>query len=290
LWGANESGEHAAEAYGRENAGTPVWAAAAYEHPYDFHRWCGVPTTEGRWIPRRRPPMPPVSVGPDGVAPRAGLEVSWDEGLHWHPYTGGWRIYDGEAPGQGMAAVLLTDRNLGEVTNSKAADDDDTADMSVWEAIVRGRLRLALTCTLPGDQRVLGEAHAANVWGSHARTRTERAKAGTLRRVVVTASSRLAAAGLADPARDDRPRAADLARHMIRTYAARLVAATMELPGLTTDWLPGDLVSGIQPRGYDFRTMRSEERYPEIVQTVLLSDQGRQRTHVTLDDLRTARR
>jgi hypothetical protein len=158
-------------------------------------------------------------------------------------------------------------------------------------------MRFAVTMTLAGDERVVGTSQSVNAWGSHRRTVTAIAKKGTLAKHVRTSSSKLSGSSshLFVP-RDDTAKAAALARQRISVMGARLVSGTIELPGLTSAWLPGDLVTGLEPRGLDFRTTSAagatgaRDRWPEVVQTVLINDPAGQRTQVTLDDLRTARK
>jgi len=298
LWVLNESGEYDGTTFGRSNDETSVWAAAAYNTPYDFHVNAAVPKwTDAAgngpydWIPRRRAVQNLLSEPTNKGSQAAQLECSWDAGAHWYPYPGSFDILGRSEPARAQIAVLLTDENLAGVTNDHAVAGDTSGDMSVWAAIVRGTFRIALTCSVAGDNCVTGSAEESATtlptWGGYTHHVGQIARVETLQRHAMANSRLDGATGWSYTARDDEAKADAQANRFMRMHYARLISGNLVLPYLGNDWLPGDLCRGIQPRGIDFKTTVGDHvRYPEVVRVLLRNGEGGQSTHVTLDDYR----
>jgi len=297
-WALNEAGEYNGATYGRANGGTTIWNSASYGTPYDFHELCGIdkpvdPETEEEvpWSVRRRAVMSLISEPDEGKGQLPRLECSWDGGAHWYPYPGNYSFVGCDEPHAAQIGVFLADFNLAEITNKSPADGDETQDQSVWEAIVRGAFRLALTCSIQSDERVEGESDAAAGWGGYQRRVEMDAAKGELRCEVLANSRLKNEPGWSCDERDDSEKARALANAYVQTYQTRLISGTVIIPFACNDWLPGDLCSGIEPRGVSFRTTKGKGgRRPEVIQTLIHNSAGDQSTHVMLDDLRTQKR
>ena len=298
LWVLNEAGEYDGTTYGHSNGGGTAWAAAAYNTPYNFHTLAGVPKIEDpdgagelEWIPRRRAVLDPLSEPTSGGQKSPVLECSWDSGSHWYPYPGNFSIVGGSDPLTAQVAVMLGDANLGQVINEAPQSGDGTVEQSVWEAIVRGTFRLALTCCVEGDECVYGNAGQAAAWGNVSRHIDLPAAVEELGKKQLANSRLDGETGWAAITIDDADKAASQASTYVARFQSLLISANLVIPWVTNNWLPGDLCTGIQPRGVSFKTIQSNiERYPEVVRTLIRSGSSGQSTHITLDDYRTVTR
>lgn len=296
VWVLNEAGEYGGELYGRSNGGNSVWALTEYV-PYDFHASAGVPIPldpdtgeEVPWIARRRAVEELLSV-PDGKETRSPLiECSWDSGAHWYPYPGT-ATFLGRGDEEAQIGLVLTDANLAAVVNQSPASGDTTKGMSVWEAIVRGSFRLALTCTVAGDDCVSGHTDHFGALAGVDRTAISVGRVGELVKQDRTASRLRTLSGWSSTTRDDSDKAVGQANLVIGVFGERLVSGTLVIPWVTNDWMPGDACRGIHPRGIGFRRASgSTGGWPEVVRTLIVSGNRGCSTQVTLDDGRTISR
>ena len=295
LWGLNEAGEYLGEGedeeatyYGRTNNDSTIWNAQAYK-PYDFHANCSVPkiSVEGEedpksWAPRRRGILSLLSRSMSGDSRRPILQCSFDSGATWCKYPGSYEFANSLDPERAQMSICLISLNLAKL-------EDKISSESVWSAIVKGTFRLALTCTIMGEECVKGESGTGAGWGGCERHVELKMKPGELVKHVQANSSLDGAAGWTFDERDDSGVAAGRAKRHVRTYGSRLISGTVMMPFATNDWLPGDLCNGIQPRGVSFTTLVGGTRYPEVVR-VLIRNENTQSTQITLDDLRTMAR
>jgi len=277
LWGLNESGEYLPADYARA-AG--VFGSGAYSTAYDWHSGTTVPLVNSTqsWCRRRRRFLAPISRHKSGIEPRLILWASWNGGIKWYEYPGNWKaLHD-------QCAVLLTDPNLASVI-CPAPYTETGYGQSVWEGIVRDTFRLAITCTIEGDGRlsVTETTDAAYATQEH----------GTLLlvhealKVQKQANSELIGAADYDFEEiDETSRAQELARRILATSQNRLVSGTLHTDWIRNDWWPGDLLSGIQPRGFTFSAGKGVRR-PQVVAVTWTNEDGGQYTQITLDDDRT---
>ena len=283
-WTMNESGEYETTTYGRTGTAQSEWAAY---YPFDFHAECGVlrakdPTTNERtipWIERRRRILQPIVKGPHGEHLNVFIEASWDSGATWYPYGHNVRI------DPDMCTLYLTDANLAKIT--KPEDDDS----DVWSAIVQGTFRLRATFTVEGDPVVYGASHAVSGHSTLDRSKILHVFDNMKYENVTLGGSALRVLPTSTNTTDfdEYDRAASIADRFLSQSCTRRISASLELPWLTKKYLPGDLISGIEPRGVRFDTTRdagTDARYPQIISVTWVSTNGGQGTRIILDDRR----
>lgn len=293
LWILNESGEWSGTTYGRTNGETTCWAAAAYTAGYDFHAHCQVPRATDPWtgdtydwVPRRRAILELISTF-GGQKQKPLLECSFDSGAHWYPYPGNHSFIGRDDTTEAQIAVVLTDQNLATLKNENPSTGDTTKNRSIWEAIVRGTFRLALTCAVEADEAVYGHAAQGGGWGNYTRHIDQFAPAGKLRKQLMGNSTLIGKSGWDNTEVDDSAAAAAQANAFLRAHQARLISGSLIIPWVSNDWLPGDLVSGIEPRSVSFKTIKGDvERFPEIIRTLIRQAEGGHATQLYLDDER----
>lgn len=282
VWALNEDGRLDGDTYARTN-GTPAfnfnpWSSSNYNNPFNWHTSCEVPHYDGdSWVVKPRRMLKPLSLLTSGTLQAPIIHASWDQGQTFYRYPGNVEI------DEASCTVKLTDANLATVM------DPSGAEWSVWEAIAKGYFRLAATFSVEGDGRVVSEADADAPfataehlrWGHNYQSYRYRARANSVLEGVP-------AWGFSEV--DDSDRIGDLARRMVLNGQGRLVSGTIVTPWLRHDWWPGDLCSGVQPRGLDFAaTVGGEPRYPQAVLVQWVNREGSgQSTQVVLGDARVA--
>ena len=292
-WSLDESGELAAQAgeYARINGLTDSWSAETYAAGFDFHTFCNVPflriDNEDRpWVRRRRRMLSPLAVGADHQKQHPRVDCSWDSGNHWYPYPGNVRFEDDRC------TLVLTDENLaGESLTNKADEATDaTSGQSVWEAIMRGAFRLAVTFTVEGDAVVSGQSADAQGYTTFKPHRLLTMNNRYRHHRQETSSVLVGQTGQTFVELDETAQAEALANRCVSIAHARTINGNFVIPWLSRTYLPGDLISGIQPRGVSFDGNRDADhpRYPQVVGIKWHAGEDGPETHITLDDLRTA--
>ncbi len=302
LWVLNESGEWSISTaggaydgtrYARTNGSNTVWTAARYAKAYDFHTLCGIATPDdGKWPQRRRAIQRLVSrFRDDDDVPNATekepiVQCSFDSGSHWYNYPGSVSFHGSADRDEAFCAVILNDANLGKVVNDKAPRTETGYNHSVWEAIVRGTFRLAVTCSINGDEVCQDLSAACSTWRDVTRDEVLMSRTPQLRKYVIANSMLASMDGWYDPEIDDDEKAAALANIYVSSHRNRMVSGTITIPHVTNDWLPGDLCRGLEPRGVSFAaTEGGSTRYPEVVK-VVVENRGAQQTTITFEDTR----
>lgn len=296
LWVLDEANELAEEAdtYARTNGGSTAWNTERYAAGFSFHVNCGVPyitaddgVTGRPWVARRRRMLPPLSrlVGAASTERTPIVLASWDAGTKWYPYPGNARILEDRV------GVILTDESLAaEALACPAKPEESTSSgFTVWEAIVRGTFRLAATFAVEGDARLAAtsrpNAKAYTNW------RPERllVTRDTLKKEQRESSSLLKA----DPRytftdRNETAAAQSLADRVVAVSFGRLVSGFVLIPWLTADYQPGDIITGLQPRGISFDAGRNAAAYPQVVSIRWENGPNGQHTELVLGDRRRA--
>ena len=292
LWYLNEDRALDGTDYGRSNAGLATYGATRYDTKFDWHTECNVPRLPDAaglrtqdWSTRRRPILAPITKGPGGVRLRPILECSFDGGSNWYPYPGNYRILEDRF------GVLLTDANLADILNKADDDADSTAGQSVWEAMVRGKFLLQMTCSVEGDAVVQGQsgkAHAVLTGEYHQDVHLHDALVAEF--VTHANSSLPERTQYSGEDRDETDEADGLANRIVALGQDRRFSGTVILPRLTNRWRPGDRASGIDPRGVDFAVRNYVDRGPEVRRVTWVNTAENQTTHLLLGDSRARTR
>lgn len=295
FWVLNESGEYDGATYGRQNGGATVapWESDDYVYPYDFNAMCRAPFAIDRragrrnvpWIPRRRKMLPLLSIGPDGADVPPIILASWDSGSHWYVYPRNVRIAEDQC------AIYLTDPNLAAIKCPGDPDDDSSADMSAWAAIVSGTFRIAATFSVEGDSRLIRTAvgrPGGLPSGEHAVLHLPQRY--ELKDPVTPNSMLNLLPEWTSTLQDGGDEAQSLADRYVAANQVRKIAGNVEIPWMTKRWLPGDLIKGIYPRGPDFAATAGSDRYPQVTRVQWVNGQNGESTIVTLGDSRTSSR
>lgn len=286
VWVLNEDGAYGA-AYGRTGAQSDAYRAAAYTTIFDWHNAVigpGVPPRINRgdglrtlrWIPRPRRCLPLVSTAPGDIETKPILEASFDGGASWGRYPGNYRFLDDRI------GVILTDMNLGAVYGPAPAA------LSVWAAIVSGTFRLAITCCVEGDARLIGEGADPGSWITLSSHKLLHVQGDAKFRSRTGANSILkSASGYGGQDIDDTAQADALAYKFLSVSSPRRVAARVTIPYLTKAWLPADLCSGIMPAGVSFLGNKgSAGRFPQVVKVAWHNSPEGSLTTLQLEDRR----
>lgn len=291
FWILGETDEFSGTDYGR-SALQAFWSATKYNEPFDFHVNCSVPKSlnrannlrEFKWYPRRRRFLPLLSRRPETSSSQKTPPVilcSFDSGTTWHEYPGAARI------DEDRCAIWLSDANLAKVVQPKVTGS--TQPISVWEAIVKGVFRLAITCCVEGDTLMIVNSDASAPLSSMSQHENLHTYDDFLYESRTGANSELkAATGWSGTNRDDTQHARTLANRYVAVSQRKALSFSPIIPWLSKDWMPGDLCTGVQPAGIDFSGIRGETaRYPQVIETIWNNSENGQITELVFDDRRS---
>jgi hypothetical protein len=297
LWVLNESGEWDGATYGRSNGGLSIWNSASYDNAYDLHANASVPKAIDRgsgqrtasFLARRRRIGKLLSKGSDGQRRPPLVWCSFDSGGHWYKYEEPYMFVGEQDWISGQIGIFLTTNNLNRIINDKPQATDATEDESVWSAIARGTFRLAITCTIEGDSRMIGESHNSNACDSSSPQACIYVGRELKNESTSGANSELnGAAGWISGDLDETYEAISYADRVVMLNQATRISGNFVIPWLTGDFMPNDLIAGIAPRGPNFKSTAGADRYPRVVRVLWANTPDRQTTHITIDDKRTS--
>ncbi len=251
-----------------------------------------------QWVPRARPFRNTIGRAGSTSDPAPIVKILF-EGFYWggefsyvperwqnifsHP---NWvEVSGGVHIDEDRAAIRFTDANLWRALPF-VTDPEDNDSVSMLEAYINGFFMVAVTCTIPGDERL--KERPLPMEASFFRRRGRLADTGLELfqfRSQTAGNSLLQDLGPdGDPRYRDRDDSAALARYAAREAELVLgdvVSGTVEIPWFDWTYRVGDSFAGVEGLALRFN------RYAEIIRRELVNDpEGGQRTVLHLSDLR----
>ncbi|HOW19121.1 MAG TPA: hypothetical protein PLC79_08795, partial [Phycisphaerae bacterium] len=240
------------------------------------------PVPAGSWARIGRPLDDCLSADREGRSLGVYIEFSFDGGTTWRRMTGT------------AARALESEAGIYLECDDLMTLMPDGGDVSVWEALVRGRLRVRVTAVIAGDARLTpnidAERFGPPTTSGCSRVFNVADRYHWASRQLANSQFRIGGpkevAYQTTECRSDLAELQAFAGNVMAICTARQMPATLTIPWLaTTDFSVGDCITGISGLGITFWTSSlGGSRHPDIVGMVF----GNTETRLILEDRRLA--
>ncbi len=234
----------------------------------------------GSWVRRPRPFLPCFTADIQRTSLGIVVQVSFDGGSIWHRLPALCPVALGNDSG-----IQFTCEDLTLIKDPKS-------DCHFWEAMIRGLARVRVTAVIEGDDRLTpaGDSRVEDAASSLSRLIDVSSRFKSNDRTggnsIFSDSEVFDGTKLSETeeSRVDAEAITEHARTLLEVCTVRQQAGAPRIPWLTTDYMPGTSIVGVEGLGFEFASHSTsvQRRYPDVVgveyvgaQTVLALDDWR---------------
>lgn len=236
----------------------------------------------GQWARRPRPFLPCFTADRQRTSLGIVVQVSFDSGSTWHRIPELCPVALGNDSGIQFTCEDLT----------RIEEPESTTGKHFWEAIVRDTARVRVTAVIEGDDRLTPPTASGTGDASSALYRQIDVSDRFVSNDRLGGNSMFADGGVFDgdrlsateDSRVDLEAIDEYTRGLLEILTVRQQAGAPRIPWITTDYMPGTSVVGIEGMGFDFagHAVSVQRRYPDVIGVEYVGGQ----TALALDDWR----